>query len=109
MADNSMVREIGHASSPAWSPRVGRPDSVSWAAQQAEFMEMRSTAKVAQVENAIRKPIEQAAWSVEPNGAPAEVVELVSTDLRLPVKGEDGPGSRVHGCRFFRAGLRARR
>lgn len=97
MADNVMVREIGHASSPAWSPRVGRPDSVSWATQQAEFMEMRSTAKVAQVENAIRKPIEQAAWSIEPNGAPAEVVELVSTDLRLPVKGEDGQVARRTG------------
>lgn len=97
MADKVMVREIGHAASPAWSPRVGRSHAVSWATQQVEFAEMRTTAKVAQVENAIRKPIEQAAWSVEPNGAPAEVVELVSTDLRLPVKGEDGQVARRTG------------
>lgn len=97
MADKVMVRELGHAASPAWSPRVGRSHAVSWVTQQVEFAEMRSTAKVAQVENAIRKPIEQAAWSVEPNGAPAEVVELVSTDLRLPVKGEDGQVARRTG------------
>lgn len=97
MADKVMVRELGHAASPAWSPRVGRSHAVSWATQQVEFAEMRTTAKVAQVENAIRKPIEQAAWSVEPNGAPAEVVELVSTDLRLPVKGEDGQVARRTG------------
>lgn len=97
MADNSMVRELGHAASPAWSPRVGKADDLSWFAQQAEFIEMRSTAKVAQVENAIRKPIEQAAWSVEPNGAPAAIVELVSSDLRLPVKGEDGQVARRTG------------
>lgn len=97
MADKVMVRELGHAASPAWSPRVGRSHAVSWVTQQVEFAEMRTTAKVAQVENAIRKPIEQAAWSVEPNGAPAEVVELVSTDLRLPVKGEDGQVARRTG------------
>ena len=97
MPDISMVRELGHAASPAWAPRVGKARSMSWASQQHEFVEMRSTAKVAQVENAIRKPIEQAAWSVEPNGAPDAIVELVSSDLRLPVKGEDGQVARRTG------------
>ena len=97
MPDISMVRELGHAASPAWAPRLGKAESLSWASQQREFIEMRSTAKIAQVENAIRKPIEQAAWSVEPNGAPDAIVELVSSDLRLPVKGEDGQVARRTG------------
>lgn len=94
---NQMVREIGHASVSRWAPRVGKPDGLSWWQQQREFVEMRTTAKVAQVENAIRKPIEQAAWSVDPNGAAQKVVDLVSGDLRLPVKGEDGQTPRVTG------------
>lgn len=97
MAESTKVRELGHASVPRWSPRVGKRKGLSWHEQQREFVEMRSTAKVAQVENAIRKPIEQASWSVEPNGAPTAIVELISTDLRLPVKGEDGQVSRRTG------------
>ncbi|WP_165164919.1 hypothetical protein [Corynebacterium qintianiae] len=97
MPDSGVVREIGHAGVPAWAPRVHKKRDMSWMAQQREFIEMRSTAKVAQVENAIRKPIEQASWSIEPNGAATDVVQLVSEDLRLPVKGEDGQVSRRTG------------
>lgn len=91
------VRELGHSALPEWVPRVGKAKGLSWHEQQRELIEMRSTAKVAQVENAIRKPIEQAAWSVDPNGASDDVVELVSTDLRLPIKGEDGQVARLTG------------
>lgn len=94
---SQMVREVGHASVPRFSPRVSRPKGMGWSEQQREIIQMRSTAKIAQVENAIRKPIEQASWSVDPNGAPAEIVELVSQDLRLPVEGEDGQEPRLTG------------
>lgn len=97
MPDSQMVAEVGHASTPVWAPRVGKKQTVSWVDQQREFIEMRSTAKVAQVENAIRKPIEQASWSVDPNGAPDEIVELVANDLRLPLKGEEGQAPRRTG------------
>lgn len=97
MPDSQMVAEVGHASTPVWAPRVGKKQSVGWVDQQREFIEMRSTAKVAQVENAIRKPIEQASWSVDPNGAPDEIVELVASDLRLPLKGEEGQAPRRTG------------
>lgn len=89
--------ELGHSTMPRWSPRVGKHQKLSWSAQQREFVEMRNTAKVAQVENAIRKPVEQATWSVEPNGAPQSIVDLVTGDLSLPVKGEDGQSPRVTG------------
>ena len=73
------------------------PKGMSWHTQQAELALMRSTAKVAQVENAIRRPIEQASWSIEPNGAPAEVVDFVSMSLGLPIKGEEGQSARRVG------------
>lgn len=95
MADT--VRELGHAEIPGFRPRVGMPKGMSWHTQQAELALMRSTAKVAQVENAIRRPIEQASWSIEPNGAPAEVVDFVSMSLGLPIKGEEGQSARRVG------------
>lgn len=85
-----MVSEVGHASVPSWRPRVNDTAPRSWYARQLELLEMRGTAKVAQVENAIRKPIEQATWSIDPNGAPQNIVDLVAGDLSLPVKGEEG-------------------
>lgn len=97
MPEKQMVAEVGHAASPKWSPRVGKVEGLSWSASQRELVEMRSTAKVAQVENAIRKPIEQATWSVDPNGAPDKIVDLVAGDLSLPVKGEEGIAAQREG------------
>lgn len=94
MADSS---EIGHVMLPRWSRPRKKLGGLSWPQQQREFEEMRGTAKVAQIENAVRKPVEQSTWSIEPNGAPAEIVELVTGDLSLPVKGEDGQSPRVTG------------
>lgn len=94
---SQMVREVGHASVPAWRVRDGSPSALSWEMRLREYEAMRATAKVSQVENAVRKPIEQATWSVEPNGAADEVVELVSGDLRLPVKGQEGQVPRRTG------------
>lgn len=99
MDKQTMVSEVGHAEIPVWAPRVGKRHDQSWSAQQREFVEMRNSAKVAQVENAMRKPVEQASWSIEPNGAPQEILDLVSSDLGLPVKGEDGQRPR-HTGRF---------
>ncbi len=97
MADPTMVREVGHAEIPVWAPRVGKRKNQSWHAQQREFVAMRNSAKVAQVENAMRKPVEQASWSIEPNGAPQQIIDQVSSDLGLPVKGEDGQRPRHTG------------
>lgn len=92
-----MVAEIGHAEVPRFRPRLGQPRGMSWEQIQQELVEMRSTAKVAQVENAIRKPIEQATWSIDPNGAPKNIVDLVAGDLSLPVKGEEGSAPQREG------------
>lgn len=92
--------ELGHKSLPRWSVRRRdrSGDSADWQTWQSRFEEMREqSAKVGQVESAFRKPIEQARWELEPNGAPDHIVRVVSSDLRLPVKGQDGQVPRTTG------------
>lgn len=92
--------ELGHKVLPRWSTkrRDRSGDSASWAEWQRRFGEMREqSAKVGQVESAFRKPIEQAKWELDPNGAPDFVVNAVSSDLRLPIKGQDGQVPRRNG------------
>lgn len=107
MSETQMVSEIGHAATPRFRPRVGQVHGQSWDLSQREIVEMRTTAKVAQVENAIRKPIEQATWSVEPNGAPKNIVALVAGDLSLPVSGEEGVAPQRTGKVAWSEHLRA--
>lgn len=92
--------ELGHKALPKWSVRRRdrSGDFADWQTWQARFEEMRQqSAKVGQVESAFRKPIEQARWELEPNGAPDHIVRVVSSDLRLPVKGQDGQVPRTTG------------
>lgn len=51
---------------------------------------VREDAQVRSVVAAVTLPIQRTTWRIDPNGAPDEVVRLVSEDLRLPVLGEDG-------------------
>lgn len=92
--------ELGHKTLPRWSTRRKdrSGDSASWDEWQKRFSEMRDqSAKVGQVEAAFRKPIEQAKWELDPNGAPEHIVRVVSSDLRLPIKGLDGQTPRRAG------------
>jgi len=94
------VGELGHKVVPRWSrrSRSRSGDAASWQEWQRRYAEMRDgSAKVAQVESAFRRPIEQARWELEPNGAPDHIVNVVSSDLRLPVKGQDGQVPRNTG------------
>lgn len=49
----------------------------------------REDSQVTSVLKAISLPIKRADWRIDPNGAPNEIVALVSEDLRLPVLGDD--------------------
>ena len=94
------MSEIGHKVIPVWKARL--PDrsgeSAGWQAWQGRYQEMREqSTKVNQVEAAFRKPIEQARWELDPNGAPDHIVKVISSDLRLPVKGMDGQVPRHAG------------
>jgi hypothetical protein len=82
--------EIGHALS---SP-TGRTAEDNWELKfprsTSVFAKMgREDAQVTSVLKAITLPIQRADWRLDPNGAPKEIVALVSDDLRLPVLGDD--------------------
>jgi hypothetical protein len=47
----------------------------------------RQDAQVKSVLRAVQLPIQRTVWSVDPNGARDEVVQLVAEDLGLPIKG----------------------
>lgn len=47
----------------------------------------RQDSQVRSVLRAVVLPIQRTAWSIDPNGARDEVVELVAEDLGLPIKG----------------------
>jgi hypothetical protein len=49
----------------------------------------KEDAQIASVLGAVSLPIRKATWRIDPAGARPEVVALVSTDLDVPVKGQD--------------------
>jgi hypothetical protein len=49
----------------------------------------REDSQVGSVLKAVTLPIRSAAWMIDPNGARDEVVQLIATDLGLPIKGEE--------------------
>ena len=84
-------REIGHA----LIARGSMTDEDNWELrfpQSAKvFSKMgREDSQVTSILKAVSLPIQRAAWQIDPNGAPAEIVAHVAEDLRLQVRGEDG-------------------
>lgn len=82
--------EFGHALS---SP-TGRTAEDNWDLRFPKSAEIfakmgREDAQVTSILKAICLPIQRADWRLDPNGAPDEIVALVSDDLRLPVLGDD--------------------
>lgn len=90
MSDGVKVQEIGHArparawrdSEDNWDLRF--PHSVRVFSKMA-----REDSQVTSVLKAISLPIQRAGWQIDPNGAPDDVVAVVSEDLRLRVLGDD--------------------
>lgn len=82
--------ELGHA----LTSRGSRTSEDNWElvfpASMHEYAKMgREDAQVTSVLNALWLPIQRADWRIDPNGAPEEIVALVSEDLRLPALGDD--------------------
>jgi hypothetical protein len=71
-----------------WSEQV--PD-LTWPESVRTYGRMRHDAKITAVLRAMFLPIIRATWAVDPQGvANDEAVQLVATDLGLPVLGEQG-------------------
>jgi len=73
----------------SWDPFEKVPD-LQWPSNVSVFLEMdNNDSRVSSLLEAISLPILETGWRIEPNGAPAEVVEFVSRNLNLPVVGFD--------------------
>ena len=93
VATAAPVGEAGYTASSngwvSWDPWEKVPE-LQWPASVAVFSEMdNNDSRVSSLLEAISLPILETGWRIEPNGAPAEVVEFVSRNLNLPVVGFD--------------------
>lgn len=93
----------------AWDPFEKVPQ-LQWPEAINVYLEMdNDDSRVTSLLECISLPIVSAKWSIDPNGAPADVTKLVSQNLRVPVLGEDhvdGGGGRSKGRFSFLSHLR---
>ncbi len=91
------TREIGYAQNTAhggywWMLEDETTPELVWPNSVIVYDSMRRTdAQVASVLRAVTLPVRRTPWRIDPNGARDEVVELVATDLGLPIVGEEAP------------------
>jgi GNAT superfamily N-acetyltransferase len=91
------VREIGYAQSTAhggywWMYEDETTPELVWPQSVNVYDSMRRTdAQVASVLRAVTLPVRRTPWRIDPNGARDEVVELIATDLGLPIVGDEAP------------------
>lgn len=89
-----MTREMGYQvdrlatwGSLALSAAESNPDLV-WPKSVTVYDKMRrEDSQVSSVMRAVSLPVRSAAWSLDPTGCRPEVVELVSADLNIPIRG----------------------
>lgn len=97
-------REVGYAATPSsssawWAVSLDdeHTPELQWPANLPIYDAMvRQDAQVASVLRAVTHPIRGTTWRIDPNGAPDEVVEHISLDLGLAIRGrEDVPPGRL--------------
>lgn len=71
-------------------------EPVAWVgAQRVQTVNrMRTDAQVDSLCNSVTMPVLRMSWTLNPNGARDEVVQQISTDLGVPIKGSNDPASR---------------
>ena len=92
----------------AWDPFEKVPQ-LQWPEAISVYLDMdNDDSRVTSLLESISLPILSAKWRIDPNGAPADAVQLVSRNLRVPVVGEDevDDGGRSKGRFSFLAHLR---
>lgn len=87
------TRELGHVNPNAgwWTvPDEETTPELRWPASVAVYDQMRrQDAQVASVLRAVTLPVRRTTWRIDPGDASPDVVDLVATDLGLPVLGQD--------------------
>lgn len=100
------IAEIGYATSESatvggsyWDFDVETTPELRWPLAGRVYEQMkRQDAQIKSVLRAVSLPVMRTSWQLDENGAPPEVVDLVSTDLGLPVRGrEPVPRTRTRG------------
>lgn len=66
-----------------------RVPELTWPRSIRTYEAMRNDAQIKALLQAATLPIRRYKWMIDPNGAPANVVQRVAEDFGLPVKGED--------------------
>lgn len=80
-----------HGGGTWWSQLDEETPELQWPASIPIYDRMRrQDSQVISVLRAVGLPVRRTRWRLEPNGARDEVVELVATDLGLPIVGSDG-------------------
>lgn len=92
------MNEIGYQQDqlPGWTQlgmdEAEKNPALQWPRSVDVFDQMRrEDSQVGSVLRAVTMPIRSTEWLIDPAGASDEVVELVATDLGLPVKGKEVP------------------
>lgn len=93
---NAPVGETGHAGTGGFWELETTPE-LFWPLSVQVFDRMRrQDSQVASVLRAVTLPVRSTQWRIDPAGCRDEVVNLVSEDLGLPVKGQDAtPAART--------------
>jgi len=96
----TVQREVGYAATPTsgsgwWNVDVSDDEQtpeLRWPYSLQIFDAMvRQDAQVRSVMLAVTHPIRSTGWRIDPNGARDEVVEEISQDLGLPIRGNNDP------------------
>lgn len=85
MAEN--FRELGYAQ-PRYNRTLEIPELRFPHASRVYSEMIRDDAQVAAIYKAVTLPIRRSGWWIDDNGADEEIVNHISQDLRLPVKGQ---------------------
>jgi hypothetical protein len=102
-SSTSPTREAGYvqpSDSSWWDLDLEETPELKWPLSIEVFDRMRKQdAQVQSVMRAVTLPVRQTSWQLDPNGARDEVVELLSEDLGLPIKGQDDSALRARRAR----------
>ena len=88
---------------PGWNTFVDEIEFVpelSWPQSINTYQRMRSDSQIEALHVGTVQPVREFRWSIDPNGAPASLVEQASADLGLPIRGHEDD-SIARGPRLF--------
>ena len=86
-----------------WAAFVDEAEFVpelAWPTSRDTYHRMRSDSQVDALHIGTVQPIREFRWSIDPNGAPASMVEQAARDLGLPIKGHEDDDIPISSNRF---------